>query len=199
MAKKPKINRKEIEKLKPLVLESKIKSEKPKEEEKKAENLEDDGDESEEEQFNPIPSSFTRGFSGSSRAPVLEKIESKEDSLEREISNTPMTSQTPMASAHKEITYVQNLPKYSGSDYSARSNYEMNEDRDTRTDKQVNIARAREFNAAAMPRETQSINMGLWQRENVFNRPDVTRDEDDRDYVLHAKEKKERDKLPFQS
>ena len=193
MKKKTKINKKDLERLKPITLESNKKQKKDEKLEEKNQVEEDESFEDEEQQFQQRPQNFNSSVIPF-RAPVLEKSQIQEN-LESEISNTPITQATP--TTHKELTYVQNLPKYSGADYTA-ARYEMDESVDTRRDKEVNISRTREFVPTAMHQENRAINVGAWQRENVFNRPDMTSREDDRDYVLRAKEKKDADKLPFQ-
>jgi hypothetical protein len=187
MKSKEKIKKKDIEKLKPIIILKDSKKEAKKE---SKEELDEDF---EEEQVQQRPSNFNSPVIPF-KAPVLEKTNASE-SLESEISNIPSSSST-STGQHREAVYVQNLPKYSGADYSSRNNQGMNEDRDTRTDKQVNIMRARE-NVNTQLDERRSINMGLWQNQNIFNRQDMQR-EDDRDYVLRANEKKDKDRLPFQ-
>jgi hypothetical protein len=187
--KKNKISKKDIEQLKPITFESKGAS-------KKTEDkpLDDEDDFLEEEQVQQRASRLNSPVLPF-RAPILEKTNVPEN-LESEISNIQITAPQ-VTGTHKELTYVQNIPKYSGADYSTRTTSEMAESRDTRQDREVNISRAREFTATAASPQNRAINMGLWQRDNVFNRPDMSQ-EDDRDYVLQAREKKDRDKLPFQ-
>jgi hypothetical protein len=193
MSKKARISKKDIAKLKPVILESKNNLKKIEE----ASKNEEDFFEEEEQQFQQRFSNFNSPILPF-KAPILEKTNTLEN-LEEGIANAPSTSTAEQATTTaKEITYVQNLPKYSSADYASRRSYETNDSRDTRADREVNIARAREFTATAANPQTRSINMGLWQRENVFNRPDMSREEEDRDYVLQAKEKKEKGKLPFQ-
>lgn len=187
MKKKIKIGAKDIKKLKPIIFEQKRTE--------KEEQIEDDF---EDEQFQQRPPNFNSSILPF-KAPILEKTNIPEN-LESGVSNAPAsnTAQNTTPGTHKELTYVQNLPKYSSADYTSKRTFEMSEDRDTRRDREVNIARAQEFTVTAANPQNRNINMGLWQRENIFNRPDMQKEEDDRDYVLRAQEKKDKDKLPFQ-
>jgi hypothetical protein len=185
----------------------------------------EEGKESEEDFSEPMTMQrFSNGFSFSgsgSRAPVLEQINiSGNENLETEISQTPIST-APQASTTsstingevKEITYVQNAPKYTAADYAARSYDNFDEDdfetRAPMRDIQTDISQGRIIHRAISPvlEQNNEVNLGLWQRENVFRQDAMgmggggssSQGRPERDYqITRAKKKKDEDRLPFQ-
>jgi len=200
-----------IKEIKPDIKE--IKSEKEIEEQRKEEVEEekDEKAEEEEEEFNEIswqqsrvadfPTNFPAEFS---KAPVLEASEKETaESLEQELVNVP--SRTSKEET-KNITYVKNLPEYAASSYTTRAVYTTMEEsgREIRPDIEMDITRTTFGRRTPTTDEIREINLRVWQREQlarsmIGEEGKEFREKSEREYqILQKKEKREKERLPFQ-
>jgi hypothetical protein len=165
----------------------------------------------EDQNFSPR---FRSDFSTQFKAPVLESSQDSLANLETGVQDiqTSSTIQTPQAAQEarenitetREVVYVQNAPKYTA-DYNFRS-YEANGDFDdsqtqARRDVQEDITQGRLMHRVPVLETKQEMNLGTWQREHVFDqqRGESNFQRAERDYqIAGAREKKSKDKLPFQ-